>query len=237
MEAQQRLKRRRSSMSSSESISPLRKQGTHHSVSGSGALQLKMAADFAALEHDAVAMHQRLSKGIDKSGKKSQRRTKPFPIKLMTTLMENPNEDAVAWLPDGKSFVVVNPDIFVENVLKKTFKQCKYASFVRKLHRWGFVRLTSGTGTDCFHHPLFQENRMEMVQRIFCTPRETHNIKGGENPKQQQVIQQQQQLEAGPPSLQGVEKFFRARDETVSTTLDSNVVTTPSENHEDSRLA
>ena len=77
---------------------------------------------------------------------------------------------------------------------------------------------------------------MEMVQRIFCTPRETHNVKGGEN--KQQAIQQQQQLEVGPPSLQGVEKFFRARDEAASSSLDSNIiVATPNEIQEESSLA
>ena len=90
----------------------------------------------------------------------------------MKSLTENPNEDAVAWLPDGKSFVVVNPTIFTEKVLKKVFlKESKYSSFVRKLNRWGFVRLTSGTGLDCFHQPLFRKNRPDLASLISCTPR------------------------------------------------------------------
>ena len=82
-------------------------------------------------------------------------------------------------------------------VLNKIFKEAKYASFVRKLHRWGFVRLTSGTGTDCFHHPLFQRNKKEMAGKITCTPR-------GEKDKErssERVLK--------PPSLAGVEKFIK----------------------------
>jgi len=181
---QQRLKRRRSSMSSNDSVDPL--------ATKTGGLQYFKSSD-------PSSMLPQLPK------KKSQKRSKSFPVKLMTTLMEHPHEDAVAWLPDGKSFVVVHPDAFCDVVLKKAFKECKYASFVRKLHRWGFVRLTSGTGTDCFHHPLFQRHRMDMVSRIVCTPRETTAIA---DPKKQRQLA----LEQGQPSLQGVEKFFRGTE-------------------------
>jgi hypothetical protein len=132
--------------------------------------------------------------------KQKKRRARTFPEKLMQAMVEgSPNEDAVAWLPDGKSFVVVDADMFVKDVLAMVFKECKYASFVRKLHRWGFVRLTSGTGTDCFHHPLFQKGRRDLASKINCTSRdkEPQLIKGGRFDK--------------PPSLAGVERFIRAR--------------------------
>lgn len=68
-----------------------------------------------------------------------KKRAKSFPEKLMQAMMENADEEAVAWLPDGKSFVIVNPDLFCNEVLNKIFKESKYASFVRKLHRYVFV--------------------------------------------------------------------------------------------------
>lgn len=86
-------------------------------------------------------------KVLNQLKKEKKKRAKTFPEKLMEALMEHSDEEAVAWLPDGKSFVIVNPDLFCEDVLSNVFKVSKYASFVRKLHRWGFVRLTSGTGT------------------------------------------------------------------------------------------
>lgn len=127
-----------------------------------------------------------------------KRRAKTFPEKLMKALSEFTNEDAVAWLPDGKSFVIVQPDEFVNNVLNGVFKAAKYASFVRKLHRWGFVRLTSGTGTDCFHHPLFIRNQPELASRISCTS--PGRASTGRSP-----------LDPQPPSLAGVERFIRAK--------------------------
>jgi hypothetical protein len=135
-----------------------------------------------------------------KARKEKKKRAKTFPEKLMQSMMEYADEQAVAWLPDGKSFVIVNPDMFCEEVLSKVFKESKYASFVRKLHRWGFVRLTSGTGTDCFHHPMFQRNRREMCAKITCAPR---GYKDRDRNSSERA--------AKPPSLAGVEKFIRAK--------------------------
>ncbi|KAL7572357.1 hypothetical protein ACA910_021569 [Epithemia clementina (nom. ined.)] len=84
--------------------------------------------------------------------------------------MKYASDDAFTWHPDGKSFVIVNDDIFVQKVLSKDFKASKYSSFVRKLHRWGFVRLTSGTGKDCFHHPQFQKDRYDLAGEITSAP-------------------------------------------------------------------
>lgn len=125
----------------------------------------------------------------DRGGSRTKK-AKTFPEKLMEAMVMYGDEDVVAWLPDGKSFVVVKPDEFVARVLNSVFKQAKYTSFVRKLHRWGFVRLTSGTGTDCFHHPLFNRNRRDLASKISVAA-------AAGKPKS----------EKAPPSLAGVERF------------------------------
>lgn len=65
-----------------------------------------------------------------------KKKAKSFPEKLMQAMMGTEDEEAVAWLPDGKSFVVVNPDLLCSKILNRVFKESKYASFVRKLHRY-----------------------------------------------------------------------------------------------------
>lgn len=131
-----------------------------------------------------------------------KKRAKTFPEKLMDALVQYGSDSAIAWLPDNKSFVVVSARVFVDTVLNRVFKEAKYASFVRKLHRWGFVRLTSGTGTDCFHHPMFQRGRRDLASRISCTPRD----KDGKL-----TASSYQGRGSKPPSLAGVERFIRAR--------------------------
>lgn len=147
-----------------------------------------------------------------------KRHVKSFPMKLMETINEHYDESVIAWLPDGKSFVVVDPDLFVENVLSQTFKGGKYSSFVRKLNRWGFSRLISGTGMDCFHNALFQRDRSELCALITSNPERNDTL--GVDPN----------LLGGKPSLAGIEKYFemkgkdpakvvsRNRQETTSTT-------------------
>lgn len=152
---------------------------------------------------------------IGKAENNKKQRPKSFPTQLWDAMMtEGPlNDDAFEWLPDGKSFVVVDSEFFCKEILDRKFKQSKYGSFVRKLHRWGFIRLTSGTGTDCFHHPLFQRSRPELVTQIKCNSRNGKDGKKGHNAYARGEVQDSVQ-----PSLMGVEKFIRAK--VVSTETD-----------------
>ena len=60
-----------------------------------------------------------------------------FPQRLMKILSEGDNTDAIAWMPDGQSFIVSNRNLFTENVMPKFFpRKSKFSSFVRKLNRW-----------------------------------------------------------------------------------------------------
>ena len=146
---------------------------------------------------------------IRKTETKKKQKPKAFPQQLWDAMMtEGPmNDAAFEWLPDGKSFVVVDSAFFCKEILDRKFKQSKYGSFVRKLHRWGFIRLTSGTGTDCFHHPLFQRYRPELVSEIKCNSR---NGKDG-NKKGHNAYARIEYQDSVQPSLMGVEKFIRAK--------------------------
>ena len=52
----------------------------------------------------------------------------------------------IAWLPDGKSFVIRDKEEFKEKVLSKYFKATKFSSFTRKLYRWGFRQVNRHIG-------------------------------------------------------------------------------------------
>lgn len=143
---------------------------------------------------------------IRKTDSRKKLKPRSFPLQLWDAMMaKNPKKDeAFEWLPDGKSFVVVDPDLFCKEILDPRFKQSKYGSFVRKLHRWGFIRLTSGTGTDCFHHPLFQKLKPELVSQIKCNNRK-------DNKKGHNAYARGEYQDSVQPSLMGVEKFIRTK--------------------------
>lgn len=73
---------------------------------------------------------------------KSRNKREIFPHKLMEILSDKTLSDIVSWLPHGRSFVVVRPDMFTAKVLPKYLppidsrSSTKYPSFTRKLNRW-----------------------------------------------------------------------------------------------------
>lgn len=78
----------------------------------------------------------------------------------------------IAWLEDGKSFVINDPDAFTRQVVPKFFKQTKFTSFTRKLYRWGFRQVNRGIGPDdpiIFGNEFFQRNNAELMARMRST--------------------------------------------------------------------
>lgn len=97
-----------------------------------------------------------------------------FPQRLMSILNDASLTEIVTWLPNGKSFVVVRPDVFTDKVLPKYLPpvdargSTKYPSFTRKLNRWGFRQVTRGPDTGAFHHPLFRRDEPELCLQLVC---------------------------------------------------------------------
>lgn len=82
---------------------------------------------------------------------------------------EDPETFCVAWLPDGKSFVIRHPDEFTRKVLPKFFKATKFSSFTRKLYRWGFRQVNRGIGPDdpiIFGNEHFQRDKLELMVQM-----------------------------------------------------------------------
>jgi hypothetical protein len=82
---------------------------------------------------------------------------------------ENPDEFCIAWLADGKSFVIRNPEAFTRNVLPKFFKATKFSSFTRKLYRWGFRQVNRGIGPDdpiIFGNEYFQRDNEALMAKM-----------------------------------------------------------------------
>lgn len=65
-----------------------------------------------------------------------------FPERLMAILNDASLSEVITWLPHGRSFVIIRPDVFTETALPKYFppldarSSLKYTSFTRKLNRW-----------------------------------------------------------------------------------------------------
>ena len=49
-------------------------------------------------------------------------------------------------------------------------KQSKYASFARKLNRWGFVRVSRGPESGAYYHPHFRRGEKRLCKDMRCLP-------------------------------------------------------------------
>ena len=57
-------------------------------------------------------------------------------------------------MPHGRSWRVLNRDLFAEHALPSYFGHKNYASFVRIVNAWGFRRITRGADRDSYYHEV-----------------------------------------------------------------------------------
>lgn len=111
---------------------------------------------------------------VKRSSSPSSSSREIFPQRLIQILNDASLADVVSWLPHGRSFVIIRPDVFSERVLPLYFpstdsrSSTKYPSFTRKLNRWGFRQATRGPDTGAFHHPLFRRDQSELCLDMVC---------------------------------------------------------------------
>lgn len=86
----------------------------------------------------------------------------------MKVLSSKNHVDVIAWMPSGKSFSILDSKRFVADVLPGFFKNAKFSSFTRKLHRWGFLRHYRGEESGAYYHENFQKGRLDLVEAMTC---------------------------------------------------------------------
>mmetsp|Transcript_13781 Transcript_13781/g.19593 ORF Transcript_13781/g.19593 Transcript_13781/m.19593 type:complete len:240 (-) Transcript_13781:77-796(-) len=59
---------------------------------------------------------------------------------LHSMISNETRSGVVVWLPDGLGFAILSKQAFTDNILGRYFGRSKFASFTRRLKRWGFVR-------------------------------------------------------------------------------------------------
>lgn len=127
------------------------------------------------LQRTIVSDDEEESKKIKQKLKLNSSNSKEiFPQRLMQILDDSELTDVISWLPHGRSFVIIRPDVFSEKVLPRYFpstdsrSSTKYPSFTRKLNRWGFRQATRGPDTGAFHHPYFKRDEPELCLDMVC---------------------------------------------------------------------
>jgi hypothetical protein len=95
-----------------------------------------------------------------------------FAEQLMTVL-DDESFTYLIWMPDGKSFTIMNPKKFISELMPKLFNIRNMSSFVRKLSRWGFNRYheKETMNSDLFKHKDFHRGNWKLCSQIKCSGR------------------------------------------------------------------
>lgn len=114
-----------------------------------------------AVFHGTAAKHSSVT---SRSRRNRLRKPKPsFPVRLHALLSDQSCRSAIAWLPSGKSFVILNRSLFSEKCLPKYFRETKFQSFSRRLQRWGFSKVfVTGHSHTVYSHDLFLRDRLDL---------------------------------------------------------------------------
>mmetsp|Transcript_19956 Transcript_19956/g.37563 ORF Transcript_19956/g.37563 Transcript_19956/m.37563 type:complete len:207 (-) Transcript_19956:1738-2358(-) len=84
-----------------------------------------------------------------------------LPAKLASILSDQDLTSVIIWLPHGRSWRVLNRDLFAEHALPRYFGHKNYASFVRIINAWGFRRITRGADRDAYYHEVSAVNNCQ----------------------------------------------------------------------------
>jgi hypothetical protein len=91
-----------------------------------------------------------------------------FPV-LLHGIVSNDQYECIQWLPCGTLFAISNKEAFTTQVIPKFFDArggTKFTSFTRRLKRWNFNRISSGTNIGSYYHENFIRGRPDMAAAI-----------------------------------------------------------------------
>mmetsp|Transcript_39759 Transcript_39759/g.95670 ORF Transcript_39759/g.95670 Transcript_39759/m.95670 type:complete len:508 (-) Transcript_39759:282-1805(-) len=93
-----------------------------------------------------------------------------LPSKLGAMLNDPDLAPVITWMPHGRSWKILNRDLFAAFALQKYFGHSNHASFVRIINAWGFRRISIGVDRDSYYHELFLRGKPQLYNRMKRLP-------------------------------------------------------------------
>lgn len=81
-------------------------------------------------------------------------RVQKFPVKLYAILAQKEFHDIITWMPHGRSWKVLKPNLFESMVMPLFFEYSNYHSFNRLVNAWSFRRISSGPDRGSYYHEV-----------------------------------------------------------------------------------
>lgn len=89
-----------------------------------------------------------------------------FPGKLHLILSNPEFEDIISWMPHGRSWRILRPDVFEDRILPLFFCHCRLSSFMRQVNGWGFRRIKHGPDYNSYYHERFLRGLTHLVESM-----------------------------------------------------------------------
>lgn len=110
-----------------------------------------------------------------RGGRTNKKRPPVFPKRLYD-MLENAERDGyshiISWMPDGKSFKIhadgsqdEEDEKAIVEILKRTFNQTRFKSFLRQLQLYGFERTYKGPHRGECKHEMFVRGRRDLLHK------------------------------------------------------------------------
>mmetsp|Transcript_34877 Transcript_34877/g.49496 ORF Transcript_34877/g.49496 Transcript_34877/m.49496 type:complete len:370 (-) Transcript_34877:2-1111(-) len=100
-------------------------------------------------------------------------RVQKFPVKLYAILAQKEFSDIITWMPHGRSWKVLKPNLFESLVMPLFFEYSNYHSFNRLVNAWSFRRISSGPDRGSYYHELFLRGKPHLQKYMRRLPK-TH---------------------------------------------------------------
>ena len=130
--------------------------GTNNSNDGT----LYKYRDFSNVPEDHDAGPEEPTSGNGRS-LESSIRVQKFPVKLYAILAQKEFADIVSWMPHGRSWKVLKPNLFESLVMPLFFEYSNYHSFNRLVNAWSFRRISSGHDRGSYYHEVSYQRERE----------------------------------------------------------------------------
>lgn len=85
-------------------------------------------------------------------------RVQKFPVKLYAILAQKEFQDIITWMPHGRSWKVLKPNLFESLVMPLFFEYSNYHSFNRLVNAWSFRRISTGPDRGSYYHEVRNKN-------------------------------------------------------------------------------
>ncbi|KAL7439503.1 hypothetical protein ACHAXM_006742 [Skeletonema potamos] len=109
-----------------------------------------------------------------------------LPAKLAAMLSDPDLVTCITWMPHGRSWKILNRDLFSRYALPKYFGHTNHASFIRIVNAWGFRRVVNtGPDRDTYYHELFLRGKHNLhvkMKRLPTSHRKTPMDKNESSP-------------------------------------------------------